>query len=101
MKVAESHLSNEIANNTNRTTVLDTSRNAQRFKQAKSSSEANDMKKLMAYKYEIQKTRQERNKEMRMHKQLVEKIINTWREIKDLRQAQQYRNTDVKLIIKK
>jgi hypothetical protein len=60
-----------------------------------------DRKKLNAYRYEIVKTRQERNKEMRLFKNLVEKIIETWKELKDLRQKQQFRNTQVKLIIKK
>jgi hypothetical protein len=60
-----------------------------------------DRKKLNAYRYEVVKTRQERNKEMKMSKNLAEKIIETWKELKDLRQKQQFRNTQVKLIIRR
>lgn len=78
------------------TSGLESSRRAQ-----PTPREITDMKKLMAYKYEIQKTRQERNKDVKIHKQLVEQIIQTWKELKELRLKNQFRNTDVKLVIKK
>jgi hypothetical protein len=60
-----------------------------------------NQKKLNAYRYEIVKTRQERNKEVKLFKNLTEQIIETWKELKDLRQKQQFRNTQVKLTIRK
>ena len=90
LKQAESFLKGEI------TSGLESSRRGQ-----PTPREITDMKKLMAYKYEIQKTRQERNKDMKINKQLVEQIIQTWKELKELRQKNQYRNTDVKLAIRK
>ena len=90
MKQAEAYLKGEIS------VGLESSRRGQ-----PTPREVADRNKLTAYKYEIQKTRQERNKDMRMHKQVVEKIIQTWKEIKELRQTQNYRNTDIKLVIKK
>ena len=60
-----------------------------------------DENKLNAYKNEIKHTRQQRDIEMRMRKELTAKIVSTWKELKDIRIKQNYRNTDLKLIIKK
>ena len=38
---------------------------------------------------------------MMLKKDLTEKIVTTWKELKDIRNKQGFRNTDVKLIIKK
>lgn len=66
-----------------------------------SKREVNDFKRLSAYKYEIQKTRDERDKKMKTQKTLVEKIIATWKDIKELRNKNGFRSTEIKLIIKK
>lgn len=60
-----------------------------------------DINKLNAYKNEIKQARQQRDNEMLLKKDLLEKILVTWKELKDLRAKQGYRNTDVKLTIKK
>jgi hypothetical protein len=60
-----------------------------------------DEGKLNAYKMEIKHTRQQRDMEMLMKKDLTEKILITWKELKDIRIKQNYRNTDLKLVIKK
>ena len=60
-----------------------------------------DAHKLRAYKNEIKQAREQRDLEMRMRKTLTEKIVSVWRELKDLRKRQQFRNTDLKLVIRK
>jgi Rps23 Pro-64 3,4-dihydroxylase Tpa1-like proline 4-hydroxylase len=60
-----------------------------------------DVSRLRAYQNEIKLTREQRDIEMRMRKKLTEKILMTWKELKDLRARQQFRNTEYKLIIKK
>jgi hypothetical protein len=60
-----------------------------------------DENKLNAYKNEIKHTRQQRDMEMGMKKDLTEKILTTWKELKDIRIKQNYRSTDLKLMIKK
>lgn len=60
-----------------------------------------DIARLNSYKNEIKKTRQQRDNEMLLKKNLTEKILSTWKELKDLRFKQNYRNTEYKLIIKK
>lgn len=62
---------------------------------------ANDLNKLTAYRNEIKQARQQRDNEMLLKKSLTEKMLITWKELKDLRSRQQFRNTDLKLIIKK
>ncbi len=62
---------------------------------------SSDANKLKAYKNEIKQTRQQRDIEMKMKKNLIEKIVATWKDLKDIRAKQQFRNTDLKLIIKK
>ncbi len=62
---------------------------------------SSDANKLKAYKNEIKQTRQQRDIEMKMKKNLIQKIIATWKDLKDIRNKQQFRNTDLKLIIKK
>jgi coiled-coil and C2 domain-containing protein 2A len=57
--------------------------------------------KIIAYRDEIKQTRQQRDIEMQQKKTLIEKIVETWKELKDLRNNQKFRNTDIKLIIKK
>ena len=57
--------------------------------------------KLLAYKNEIKQTRQLRDKEMLLKKDLTEKILVTWKELKEIRVKQNFRNTDIKLLIKK
>jgi hypothetical protein len=60
-----------------------------------------DESKLNAYRTEIKHTRQQRDLEMRLRKELIEKILSTWKDLKDIRFKQSYRNTDLKLVIKK
>jgi predicted transcriptional regulator of viral defense system len=60
-----------------------------------------DLSRLRAYQNEIKLTREQRDIEMTMRKQLTEKILATWRLLKDLRVRQGFRNTEFKLIIKK
>ncbi len=60
-----------------------------------------DLNRLNAYKNEIKQTRQQRDIEMKQKKNLIEKILITWRELKELRKKQNFRTTDIKLIIKK
>lgn len=60
-----------------------------------------DLSRLRAYQNEIKLTREQRDIEMAMRKQLTEKILATWRMLKDLRVRQGFRNTEFKLIIKK
>jgi hypothetical protein len=60
-----------------------------------------DKNKLLAYRYEIKQTRQQRDIEMKQKKNLIEKILQTWKEIKETRNKQKFRNTEYKLIIKK
>lgn len=60
-----------------------------------------DLNRLNAYKNEIKQTRQQRDIEMKQKKNLIEKILITWRELKELRKKQTFRTTDIKLIIKK
>ena len=60
-----------------------------------------DTNKLNAYKNEIKQARQQRDNEMMLKKNLVEKILVTWKELKELRAKQGYRNTEVKLTIKR
>jgi len=60
-----------------------------------------DRKKMIAYKNEIKQIRQQRDIVMKMKKGLIEKILSTWKELKELRAKQQFRNTDIKLIIRK
>lgn len=62
---------------------------------------ASDTDKLNAYRNEIKQARQQRDNEMMLKKDLTEKIVLTWKELKDSRTKQGFRNTDVKLIIKK
>ena len=60
-----------------------------------------DLNKIVAYKNEIKQTRQQRDIELKQKKNLCEQIVKTWKELKDIRAKQQFRNTDIKLIIKK
>ena len=60
-----------------------------------------DFNKLTAYQNEIKLTRQQREIEMQQKKMLTEKILQTWKELKNVRNQQQFRNTDLKLVIKK
>ncbi len=60
-----------------------------------------DLNKLNAYRYEIKQARQERDNEMMLKKDLTEKIVSTWKELKEVRSKRGFRNTDLKLIIKK
>ena len=60
-----------------------------------------DLNKLAAYKNEIKQTRQQRDIELKQKKNLCEQIVKTWKELKDVRAKQQFRITDIKLIIKK
>ena len=60
-----------------------------------------EMNKLMAYRNEVKHARQQRDNEMRLKKDLTEKILLTWKELKDIRNKQKFRNTDIKLVIKK
>ena len=60
-----------------------------------------DINQLRAYRNEIKQTRQQRDNEMMLKKNLTEKILITWKELKDIRLKQQFRNTDLKLIIKR
>ena len=60
-----------------------------------------DVARFNSYKNEIKKTRQLRSNEMLLKKNLTEKILSTWKELKDIRIKQNYRNTEYKLIIKK
>lgn len=78
-----------------------TSRSQAVISREKDQKELNDIKRLNAYKVEIQNTRQERDKEMRINKSLIDNIIQTWKAIKELRSKKGFRTTDIKLIIKK
>lgn len=60
-----------------------------------------DIARLNSYKNEIKQTRQHRANQMLLKKNLTEKILSTWKELKDIRIKQNYRNTEYKLIIKK
>ncbi len=60
-----------------------------------------DSNKLAVYRNEIKQTRQQRDNEMMLKKNLTEKILVTWKELKDIRIKQKFRNTDLKLIIKR
>ncbi len=60
-----------------------------------------DLNKLAVYRNEIKQTRQQRDNEMMLKKNLTEKILVTWKELKDIRIKQKFRNTDLKLIIKR
>lgn len=60
-----------------------------------------DANKLMAYTNEIKLTREQRDIQMKQRKTLTEKIIRTWKDLKEIRNQQQFRNTEIKLIIKK
>jgi hypothetical protein len=60
-----------------------------------------DLNKLAVYRNEIKQTRQQRDNEMMLKKNLTEKILITWKELKDIRIKQKFRNTDLKLIIKR
>ena len=60
-----------------------------------------DLNKLNAYMYDINQARQERENEMILKKDLTEKIVSTWKELKEVRTRRGFRNTDLKLIIKK
>ena len=99
LRRAERNLKQELSENNRVNDIL--SKNRSIINNKVDNTEMSDINKLNAYRYEIQKTRQERNKEMKTHKILTEKIIETWKEIKDLRTKQQFKNTDIKLIIKK
>ena len=63
-----------------------------------SSASAN---RLNAYRNEIKHTRQQRGNQMRLKKDLTEKILLNWKELKEIRSKQKFRNTDIKLVIKK
>ena len=60
-----------------------------------------DANRLNAYKNEIKQTRQQRDIEMKQKKNLTEKILITWKELKEIRVKQNFRSTEYKLIIKK
>lgn len=60
-----------------------------------------DLVKLNSYKNEIKQTRRQLNIEMKKHKELTEKIVLTWKELKNKRAEQKFRSTEMKLIIKK
>lgn len=60
-----------------------------------------DLSRLRAYQNEIKLTREQKDIEMRLRKQLTDKILSTWKELKELRNKQKFRNTEYKLIIKK
>ena len=60
-----------------------------------------DLNRLNAYKNEIKQTRQQRDIEMKQKKTLTEKIIITWKELKEIRIKQNFRSTELKLIIKR
>jgi hypothetical protein len=60
-----------------------------------------DLNRLNAYKNEIKQTRQQRDIEMKQKKNLTEKILITWKELKEIRKKQNFRNTELKLTIKK
>ena len=60
-----------------------------------------DINKLNAYRYEIKQVRQQRDNETMLKKDLIEKILVTWKELKDIRTKRGFRNTDLKLVIKK
>ncbi len=60
-----------------------------------------DMNKLNAYRYEIKQVRQQRDNEMMLKKDLTEKILSTWKELKEIRTKRGFKNTELKLIIKK
>lgn len=60
-----------------------------------------DLNRLQAYKNEIKLTREEREIQMKQKKTLTEKILATWKELKEIRELQRFRNTEFRLIIKK
>ncbi|XP_077980820.1 coiled-coil and C2 domain-containing protein 2A-like [Glandiceps talaboti] len=53
------------------------------------------------YKYEIRQTRKLRDTEMNFDRQLLKNILNTWKDIKALRESQGCTNTPVKLSVRK
>uniref|UniRef100_X1Z7B6 C2 domain-containing protein n=1 Tax=Capitella teleta TaxID=283909 RepID=X1Z7B6_CAPTE len=58
-------------------------------------------KRLQEYNEEIKLTRKLRDAELAADRALLKHIIQTWKEIKSLRQFQNFTNTPVKLVIKK
>ncbi len=57
--------------------------------------------RLNEYRIEIRETRQNRDVELRSDRNLMRNIIATWKQIKSLRQFQDFTNTTVKLQIRK
>jgi hypothetical protein len=109
LKEAESHFKSELNTQTNKTaadrnmyvestsTVIKTKLNIE----SSARQSTNDINQLRAYRNEIKQTRRQRDNEMMLKKNLTEKILLTWKELKDIRIKQQFRNTDIKLIIKR
>ncbi|XP_050400906.2 coiled-coil and C2 domain-containing protein 2A [Patella vulgata] len=58
---------------------------------------ANYEKRLKDYKYDIRQTRLVRDKEEETDRLLIKNIIHTWKELKSLREFQNYNNTPIKL----
>lgn len=56
---------------------------------------------LFRYEDDIREVRRIRNQTGRMDKELISRILMTWKDLKQMRDAQGYRNTDLKLLIKK
>ena len=57
--------------------------------------------RLNEYRAEVQETRQMRDMELRHDRKIMKNIIQTWKQIKGLRETQGYTNTTVKLQIRK
>ena len=57
--------------------------------------------RLKEYRHEIRETRKQRDVEWLSDRQLLKAIIQTWKEMKNLRQLQGTNNTTLKLQIKK
>ncbi|CAF3514679.1 unnamed protein product [Adineta steineri] len=56
--------------------------------------------RLINYQSELRQTRNQRCNEMKLDRQLLQRLLDTWKKIKDIRRLNSYTTTPVKLLIK-